>query len=268
MTSTPDLNITGSPIYENLVAASGDPYQPPAYQLPDVYGAGNQGGGAAMAGYTGGDPGAGWDFGAGPGVGMGAGMPYAMGTPAMLSQFLGGMLGDGQSWVAVLIFGGPMADQLRMQQQYQQYGMPPQQPVSPYPAPAQPGSGSLPGYGDTSGGFDPAGYNAMAQAYQQAYLWAAQQQAALGAAQQPPPLALTAGPDTAGMPQYSAPPALPAAEETQTYGGMLSQDWASWLGESSQNARPQEEDPEDPYERRGGRLTGRFGAAMRELRGR
>src|SRR6266699_3000223 len=107
MTSTPDLNIDGSPIYENLVAAAGDPYQPPAYQLPDVYGAGNPGGvAAAAAGFNGGGPG--WDFGAG--MGMGAGTPYTTGTPAMLSQFLGGMLGDGQSWVAVLIFGGPMAD--------------------------------------------------------------------------------------------------------------------------------------------------------------
>ena len=49
MTSTPDLNIDGSPIYESLVATTGDPYQPPAYQLPDVYGAGR----AEVAGYGG-----------------------------------------------------------------------------------------------------------------------------------------------------------------------------------------------------------------------
>jgi hypothetical protein len=70
------------------------------------------------------------------------------------------------------------------------------------------------------------------------------------------------------MPQYAQPPALPSAEQTQMYGGMLSQDWASWLGESSQNVRPQEEDPEDQYERRAGGISGRLGAAMRELRGR
>jgi len=234
-----------------------------------------------MAGY-GGAPG--WD------VGAGMGMPQAAGagTPAMLSQFLGRMLGDGQSWVAVMIFGGPMADQLRQYQQLQflqsqfaqsqfaqsqfmqpqstqspfpqsQFAQSPQAP--PYAAPAPPGSGSLPGYD--------AQYGAMAQAYQQAYQWAAQQQAMIAAAQQPPP-ALTAGPDAADMPQYAPPAVLPPAEETQAYGGMLNQDWAGWLGQTSQSIRPepQEVELEDPYEqRRGGRLSGRFGAAMRELRG-
>jgi hypothetical protein len=108
----------------------------------------------------------------------------------------------------------------------------------------------------------------MAQAYQQAYQWAAQQQAMLAAAAQPP--ALTAGPQTADAfaAPYSPQPALPPAEETQTYGGMLTQDWAGWLGQTSQSVRPQEVDQEDPDERRGGRLTSRLGAAMRELRGR
>ncbi|MBS2963177.1 hypothetical protein KGA66_08980, partial [Actinocrinis puniceicyclus] len=62
MTSTSDLNIAGSPIYESLVATTGDPYQPPAYQLPDLYGSG-----AAVAPYgggPGGDTGWGWGTGA------------------------------------------------------------------------------------------------------------------------------------------------------------------------------------------------------------
>jgi hypothetical protein len=282
MTSTPDLNIDGSPIYESLVATTGDPYQPPAYQLPDVYGAGRaQMGGAEVAGY-GGAPG--WDAGAA----MGMGMPMAgMGTPAMLSQFLGRMLGDNQSWCAIMIFGGPVADQLRQLQQMQfmqsqagqqPYMQPPfmqspfmQAPFMPappapapptpqYAAPGMPASGSLPGY-DAQG--------AMAQAYQQAYQWAATQQAMLAASQELP-LALTSGPETADIPQYLPPPELPPAEETQAYGGMLNQDWSGWLGQTSQerSPEPQEVEPDDPYDRRGGRLTGRFGAAMRELRGR
>src|SRR5262249_50252035 len=121
MTDTPDLNIAGSPIYENLVALSGDPYQPPAYQLPDVYGAAGAGSGA-MAPAAGAR---GWDYG-----GEVPTMATA-GSPAMLTQLLGRMLGDGQSWVAVLIFGGPVADQLRYQYQTQQ-----QSPQFPgYPGP-------------------------------------------------------------------------------------------------------------------------------------
>ena len=291
MTSTPDLNIDGSPIYESLVATTGDPYQPPAYQLPDVYNGGAQGG-AALSPYG---AGAGWDSGAGMGMPM-MGMP---GTPAMLSQFLGQMLGDGQSWCAIMIFGGPVADQMRqmqamaqspggqpfmppqsMQSPYMQNpfmqapsmqppfmpGPPPPSPPAPqYAAPAQPGYGSVPGYQDDGG---------MAQAYQQAYQWAAQQQAmlaaSLGGQPQPQPLALTAGPDTGEMPRYMAPPDLPPAEETQTYGGMLNQDWSGWLGQTSQerSPEPQEVDLDDEYDRRGGRIGGRFGAAMRELRGR
>jgi hypothetical protein len=286
MTSTPDLNIDGSPIYESLVATTGDPYQPPAYQLPDVYGAGrdNQGG-AALAAYGGAQ---GWDAGAVAGMGM----PMAgAGTPAMLSQLLGRMLGDGQSWCAIMIFGGPVVDQLRQYQQMQHMqsqggpqgypqqpymqppGMPspfmptptpPSPPVPQYAAPAAQASGSLPGYDDPQG--------TMAQAYQQAYQWAAQQQAMLAASLggQAQPLALTSGPDTAGLPQYFAPPELPPAEETQTYGGMLNQDWSGWLGQSAaeRGPEPQEVDLDDEYDRRGGRIGGRFGAAMRELRGR
>jgi hypothetical protein len=138
----------------------------------------------------------------------------------------------------------------------------PSPPTPQYAAPAMPASGSLPGY-DAQG--------TMAQAYQQAYQWAAQQQAMLAASQELP-LALTSGPETADIPQYFPPPDLPPAEETQAYGGMLNQDWSGWLGQNSQERspepQPQEVELDDPYDRRGGRLSGRLGAAMRELRGR
>lgn len=294
MTSTPDLNIDGSPIYESLVATTGDPYQPPAYQLPDVYGAGQaEQGVAALAPYGGAQ---GWD--------SGMGMPMGgAGTSAMLSQLMR-MLSDGQSWCAIMIFGGPVADQLRQyqqmggmpgmpfmqggqpgypQQQFMQqpfmqpqYGapspfmptpQPPSPPVPEYAAPAAQASGGVPGYGSAQ--------DAMAQAYQQAYQWAAQQQAMLAASLggQAQPLALPAGPPTADIPQYFAPPELPPpppAEETQTYGGMLNQDWSGWLGQSAmeRSPEPQEVELDDEYDRRGGLLGGRFGAAMRELRGR
>jgi hypothetical protein len=250
-----------------------------------VYGAGlAQAGGAAAAGY-GGAPG--WDPGAA--MGMGMGMPMAgPGTPAMLSQFLGRMLGDGQSWCAIMIFGGPVAEQLRQYQQLQfmqsqdgqqphpqppfmqsPFMQPPFMPAPPapsppppqYAAPGAPASGSLPGYGADG---------AMAQAYQQAYQWAAQQQAMLAASQAAEPLALTSGPETADIPQYLAPPGMPPGEETQAYGGMLNQDWSGWLGQTAQerSPEPQEVELDDQYDRRGGRLTSRLGAAMRELRGR
>jgi hypothetical protein len=60
------------------------------------------------------------------------------------------------------------------------------------------------------------------------------------------------------------------AEATQQFGGMLTQDWADWLGRASQTVNgPMEEvgAPGYPEERRGG-IGGRFGAALRELRGR
>ena len=271
MTSTSDLNIAGSPIYESLVATTGDPYQPPAYQLPDVYGSGAQvasygdgsGGGANGAG-------PGWDSGAQWG-GVGGGLPPNAG-PAMLSQFLGRMLGDGQSWVAVMIFGGPIADQLRQNQFMQQFGANPQ-----YGPPGASGYANVPGYG-FGGGFGYGSNNAggmtegaMAQAYQQAYQWAAQQQAALAASQYEPALpALPPAPDPAMVPGLGAPPALPPAEATQTYGGMLSDDWAGWLGQTAQGARPQNEEAMDepPYDAGGGGWSSRLGAAMRELRGR
>jgi len=259
MTDTPDLNIAGSPIYEQIVATSGDPYQPPAYQLPDLYGAA-QADGSAVAGR---DLARGWDSGSWDAPAAAAAGP---GTPAALSQFLGRML-DGQSWVAVLVFGGPMAEQLRHQyQQFQQFQQFQQAaPPAGYGAAAQPGYGNVPGYAGQPGGPGASEWAAM-QAYQQAYMWA-QQQAALAAAPPSPP-ALTAGPEPAAVPAaYPAPPALPAAEDTQAYGGMLTQDWAGWLGRTSQNVRPQEVE-EDPIERRGGGLAGRLGAAMRELRGR
>ncbi|MBS2964765.1 hypothetical protein KGA66_17030, partial [Actinocrinis puniceicyclus] len=213
-----------------------------------------------------------------PGAGM---LPPNTG-PAMLSQFLGQMfgngqsLGDGQSWVAVLVFGGPIADQLRQYQFMQQFGSVPQ-----YPAPAPSGYGNVPGYRFGSGfgyGVDDAvpgsgpQYGAMTQAYQQAYEWAAAQQAMLAAGQAQNVLpALPSGPDTAVPVASAVPPALPPAEATQTFAGMLNQDWAGWLGQNAQNVRPQneEEDTQEPsYERRGGRLSSRLGAAVRELRGR
>jgi hypothetical protein len=300
MTSTPDLNIDGSPIYESLVATTGDPYQPPAYQVPDVYGAGQAGSGAALAPYQGGDMTGAWDTsavaGAGPmGMGMNlGGMMAGPGGPAMLSQLLGRMMGDGQSWCAIMIFGGPAAEQMRGHQQMQfiqspmaqsQFMQPAFAPTPPpipipmpqvpqYAQPAQPVSGTVPGY-DT-GTYDTGSYNtgsmdgssvAAMQAYQQAYQWAAQQQAMMMAAQQGP-LALTAGPDTGEMPMFN-PAMLPPAEETQAYNGMLGQDWSGWLGQTSQarTPEPQEVELDDPYERRGGMLGGRLGAAMRELRG-
>lgn len=261
MTSTSDLNIAGSPIYESLVAITGDPYQPPAYQLPDVYGSR-----APVSAYDD-------NAGAGGAGANRAGAAPLSASPDMLSQFLGQMLGggqsagDGQSWVAVLIFGGPIADQLRRHQFMQQFG-----PIAHYGQPGASGYANVPGYG-FSGGFgygadDLPGFGtpdgAMVQAYQQAYQWAAQQQAALAAGQAA--AAMPALPPASGP-----PPALPSAEATQTYGGMLNQDWAGWLGQSAQSAHPhsEEEVREPPYEEpRGGRLSSRLGAAMRELRGR
>ena len=190
----------------------------------------------------------------------------------MLSQFLGRMLGDGQSWVAVMIFGGPIADQLRQHQFMQQFGANPQNGQ-----PAASGYANVPGY-SFDGGFGYGSNNvggmpdgAMAQAYQQAYQWAAQQQAALAALQAEPALpALPAGPDPAGVPGQYGPPALPPAEATQTYGGMLNEDWAGWLGQTAQGTRPQREEEMDepPYDSGGGGWSSRLGAAMRELRGR
>ena len=149
MTSTPDLNISGSPIYEHLVASSGDPYQPPAYQPPALY-----------------EP---------PDA---QGAAYGYGNPAMLSQFLDRILGDGQNWVAVVVFGGPMADQLRQSQQYQHQQFPQQQPPQPFwPAPAT-GYADAPSFGAM--GAEQAALAQAYQAYQQMmmYQWAAQQQAA------------------------------------------------------------------------------------------
>ncbi len=269
MTSTPDLNISGSPIYENLVATSGDPYQPPAYQLPAVFQPPPE---AQDPGYAS----ASWYGGGGA-------------TPDMLSQFLGRIF-DGQNWVAVLVFGGPMADQLRQSQQFQQYQMP--QPPQPFLPTPQYGYAGAPGSNATS-----ADQAAMAQAYQayqqmMMYQWAAQQQAMQQQQQQPQmmagqqPLALTAGPgpQMADVPLPAIAPSMPDAvgppmrPGVAGYEGMLTRDWASWLGQTSQSARPepvlqdqyeddQEVSFEPSYERRGG-LTSRLGAAMRELRGR
>ena len=264
MTYTPDLNISGSPIYENLVATSGDPYQPPAYQLP------------ALAEPP---PGAGEPGYAGSGAWYGAEQM----APGMLSQFLSRIFGDGQSWVALLVFGGPMAEQLRQYQQYQQFPQFPQLPQPPQsPQPFRPAA--LYGYADAS---DQAMMAQAYQAYQQMMMsqWAAQQQAAQQQAMMPgqQPLALTAGPapQTADVPLPPIAPSAPQAADPATvnYGGMLTQDWASWLGQTSQSVRPdplpqdayeddQEARYEPSYERRGGRLSSRLGAAMRELRGR
>lgn len=277
MTSTPELNISGSPIYENLVATSGDPYQPPAYQLPALF----QPPDAAGAGYGAQDA---------AGYGAGYGVPAdGYGSPAMLSQFLSQIFGDGQNWVAVVVFGGPMAEQLRQAQQfappfaqYQQFQQAQQFAQPQMPQPFE--SGAPGGYADAS---DQAAMAQAYQAYQQMmmYQWVAQQQAmqqqqAMTAGQQP--LALTSGPAT--QPADVALPALPlppdpAGQAAAGFGGMLTEDWAGWLGQTSQSARPQpaaldeyedyQEDRYEPsYERRGGRLSSRLGAAMRELRGR
>ena len=276
MTYTPDLNISGSPIYENLVATSGDPYQPPAYQLPALF----QPPDASGAGYNA-------EYGADFAAEYGA---PSYGSPAMLSQFLNRILGDGQSWVAVLVFGGPMADQLRQFQQFPQYPQPPQPQM---PQPFWPGAPT--DYADASGmGAEQAAMAQAYQAYQQMmmYQWAAQQQAMQQQAMQQQvmqpqammpgqqPLALTAGPamQSAELPLPMAAPDLPD-QAAVSYSGMLTEDWAGWLGQTSQSVRPQPEpqdmyqdDQEDryepSYERRGGRLSSRFGAAMRELRGR
>ena len=287
MTYTPDLNISGSPIYENLVSTSGDPYQPPAYQLPALFQPPDASGTYST------------EYGAEYGAEQGA---PTYGSPAMLSQFLNQIFGDGQSWVAVVVFGGPMADQLR---QFQQF---PQQPFAQYqqspepalPQPFWPGAGG--GYADASGfGGAPNGMGAeqaaMAQAFQayqqmMMYQWAAQQQAmqqqavqqqvmqqqAMMPGQQP--LALTAGPAIHGADlSMSMPAPDPSDQAAVSYGGMVTEDWAGWLGQTSQNVRPQpmaqdvldddqEARYEPSYERRGGRLSSRLGAAMRELRGR
>ena len=69
-------------------------------------------------------------------------------------------------------------------------------------------------------------------------------------------------------PGEPAPLASPG-EATAQIGGMLAQDWAGWLGRTSQSAQPREaQAAAEPGPRRGSRLTGRLGAAMRELRGR
>jgi hypothetical protein len=279
MTSTPDLNISGSPIYENLVATSGDPYQPPAYQLPAVFE----------------PPPEAQD----PGYASGSWYSGGNATPDMLSQFLGRIF-DGQNWMAVVVFGGPMADQLRQAQQFPQYQMP--QPPQPFMPTPQYGYAGAPGF--NAGSAEQAAMAQAYQAYQQMmmYQWAAQQQALLQqtglqqTGQQQPlppqmtagqqPLALTAGPgpQMADVPMPAIAPSMPEAAApvmqpgVAGFEGMLTRDWASWLGQTSQSARPepvlqdsyeddQEVSFEPSYERRGG-LTSRLGAAMRELRGR
>src|SRR5436305_14850414 len=101
MTSTPELNISGSPIYENLVATSGDPYQPPAYQLPALF----QPPDAAGAGY-------GAQAAARHGAGCGA-PADRYGSPATVSQPPRQIFGDGPTWRAAVVFGCPMAERRR-----------------------------------------------------------------------------------------------------------------------------------------------------------
>lgn len=275
MTSMPDLNITGSPIYEDLVAITGDPYQPPAYQLPDVYG----GGLVAAAPQALPDT-----TGSFPAIPSAVSMQAA---PEAVTQWLGQFLGHGSgNWFAVLVFGGAAAEQFQRMSpaaQFQQY---------------QPAGNS--------------GYDAWTQytpeQMQQAYQWYAAQQQAQAALEARAPAALPAAPEPMPaaaqyfQPQQQPPAALPVpvtaqaampmqaqqmpvqqmqqlamqqaqmpygAEPTQQFGGMLTQDWADWLGRASQTVNdPMEEvgAPGYPEERRGG--MGRFGAALRELRGR
>jgi hypothetical protein len=265
MTNMPDLNITGSPIYEDLVAVSGDPYQPPAYQLPDVYG----------GGYVEAPPppmpvssGA---FGL-PGIAPSA---IAMNAaPEALTQFLGQFLGNG-NWFAVLIFGGGAAEQF--QRLYQQPQL--QQPQYQQPM---------------YSGYDSGSQYSPEQIYQ-AYQWYAAQQQAQAALESRTPAALPPAPEPYPAvsqylpPQQQPPAALPVpvaapmqmqqlqpmqqmpgaygVEATQQFGG-LNQDWAEWLGRASQTANPEmEAAPGYEDDRRGG-AGGRFGAALRELRGR
>lgn len=273
MTSMPDLNITGSPIYEDLVAVSGDPYQPPAYQLPDVY----------AGGYMAVPPHASPDTsGSYPAIPNAVSMQAA---PEAVTQWLGQFLGNG-NWFAVLVFGGAAADQFqRMSQpaQYHQY-----QPA---------------GYS----GYDSWTQYSPEQMYQ-AYQWYAAQQQAQAALEARAPAALPAAPEPipaaaqyiqpqqqppamlpvpvtvqAGLPMQAqpvqqlpmqqAPMQMPMGygiDATQQFGGMLTQDWADWLGRASQTVNGQMEEvgaPGYPEERRGG-IGGRFGAALRELRGR
>lgn len=285
MTSMPDLNITGSPIYEDLVAITGDPYQPPAYQLPDVYG------GGLVAAPPQALPDTTGSF---PAIPSTVSMQAA---PEAVTQWLGQFLGHGNgNWFAVLVFGGAAAEQFRhMSQaaqfpQYQQY---------------QPAGNS---------GYDAWTQYTPEQMYQ-AYQWYAAQQQAQAALEARTPAALPAAPEPMAaaaqyfQPQQQPPAALPVpvtvqaavpmqtqqmqqvqqipvqpvqqlpmqqaqmpygAEPTQQFGGMLTQDWADWLGRASQTVNgPMEEvgAPGYPEERRGG-IGGRFGAALRELRGR
>jgi hypothetical protein len=261
MTSMPDLNITGSPIYEDLVAMSGDPYQPPAYQLPDVYGGGYV---EATPASTGSFP--------MPAAGQTA---FAMqAAPEALVQWLGQFLGTG-NWFAVLIFGGGAADQF-------QRGM----------APAH---YQEPGYS----GYDAASQYSPEQIYQ-AYQWYAAQQQAQAALEARTPAALPPAPEAYPaptqyiQPQQQPPAALPApampfgqmppqmqqmqqmpvaaaygVDATTQFNG-LTDDWADWLGRASQTVNPEMQEVGPPgyeEERRGG-IGGRFGAALRELRGR
>jgi len=299
MTSMPDLNITGSPIYEDLVAITGDPYQPPAYQLPDVYG----GGLVAVPPRALPDT-----TGSFPAIPSTVSMQAA---PEAVTQWLGQFLGHGNgsgigngNWFAVLVFGGAAADQFRHMSpvsQFQQY---------------QPAGNS---------GYDAWTQYTPEQMYQ-AYQWYAAQQQAQAALEARTPAALPAAPEPMAaaaqyfQPQQQPPAALPVpvtvqqaavpmqaqpmpvqqmqmqqvqqmqqmpvqqvqqlpvqqvqmpygAEPTQQFGGMLTQDWADWLGRASQTVNgPMEEvgAPGYPEERRGG-IGGRFGAALRELRGR
>jgi hypothetical protein len=262
----PDLNITGSPIYEDLVAVSGDPYQPPAYQLPDVYGGGYV---EAAPASTGSFP--------VPAAGPTA---FAMqAPPEALVQWLGQFLGTG-NWIAVLIFGGGAADQF-------QRGMSPTQYQEP-------------GYS----GYDAASQYSPEQIYQ-AYQWYAARQQAQAALEARTPAALPPAPEVYPapppyfQPQQQPPAALPApvmpygpipqqmqpmpqmqqmqqmpvpasygAEATQQYSG-LTDDWAEWLGRASQTVTPQmQEVGAAGYEEEQRGIGGRFGAALRELRGR
>jgi hypothetical protein len=267
MTSMPDLNITGSPIYEDLVAVSGDPYQPPAFQLPDVYGGGYVEAMPASAGSL-----------SAPAAGPTA---FAMqAAPEALVQWLGQFLGTG-NWFAVLIFGGGAADQFQRAMAPAQY--------------------QEPGYS----GYDAASQYSPEQIYQ-AYQWYAAQQQAQAALEARTPAALPPAPEAYPaatqyiQPQQQPPAALPApalpfgqmppqmqqpmqqmsqmqqmpvaasygADATMQYSG-LTDDWAEWLGRASQTVNPQMQEvgaPDYDEERRG--IGGRFGAALRELRGR
>jgi hypothetical protein len=232
MTSELDLNIAGSPIYEGLVASTGDPYRPPGYQPPgyQLSDAGPGSAGPVARGWSDSVPPS-WSESAPPGwsapippAWIGSLPPEWAGAPELIGRLLAGALGDGRNWFAILLGGGGTAAQFQQAAQI------------PGPHTCGPATG---------GGYVVAQYPPAHQ----------------------PPASLPGGAGRADHGELA--PAAPSGEPAAQIGGMLAQDWAGWLGRTVQSARPYEDRAApEPGPRRGSRLTGRLGAAMRELRGR